>query len=308
MQMRPRRRCRCVKIVVAAIVLAPIASLPFGAWAEEALKNNRGLAFEAVYKADIVSNVSGGVRRATEYLGNLDLKLTVDAEKAFGWEGVTLFLHALNNHGGKPGENTGSAQGVTNIEAPTATKIFEAWGQKTLLDDKLSLRFGLYDLNSEFYHTETSELFLNDVYGTGKDLSQTGQNGPSIFPTTSLGFRVKSQPMDSLYVQAVVLDGVPGDPDNPKGTHIKFKNGDGALVALELGYRTGADNGKAEPTGKYAIGYWRYTANFDDLTDTDVAGDAVKRDNYGAYLLAEHKLFSEHAGSDQGLAAFARLA
>jgi len=42
-----------------------------------------------------MSNVRGGVRRGSRYLDNLDVTLVVDAERAFGWGGATLFAYGL---------------------------------------------------------------------------------------------------------------------------------------------------------------------------------------------------------------------
>ncbi|WP_169924142.1 carbohydrate porin [Sulfurifustis variabilis] len=256
-----------------------------------------------VYTADVLANVSGGVRRTAEYLGNVDLKSTVDADRLLGWQDTIFFVYLLNNHGGEPSEHAGAAQAVSNIEAPSTTKLFEAWVQKSLYQERLSFLAGLYDLNSEFYVTESSELFLNDSFGTGKDLNQTGRNGPSIFPTTSVGMRVKAEPMPSLYLQAVALDGVPGDPDNPRGTRIRFAEGDGALIVAEVGYLA---DGKSERSSKYALGTWRYTARFDDLLYVDSEGLPRQRTDRGVYFLAEHGMYREADAAEQGLDVFLR--
>ncbi|HWQ94591.1 MAG TPA: carbohydrate porin [Gammaproteobacteria bacterium] len=276
--------------------------------------------FDVGYKGDIIATTSGGNRRGTTYLDNLDLKLTVNAEGLWGWNGVTLFLHGLSNHGGKPNAHyAGTAQGIDNIEVTTNTsKLYQAWIQKSLLNDRVSLLAGLYDLNSEFYVTDTSAVFLHPSPGIGSEFAQTGQNGPSIFPTTSAAFRVKAQPTSDYYLQAAVFDGVPGDPNNPKGTHIQFNSGDGALLIVEAAYLRGdhsqaflsdrdRDNKTLEPFGKYAVGVWHYTAKFDDLLDTDDEGNPVRRGkNSGVYFLAEQSIYREADDSTQGVNAFAR--
>ena len=77
-------------------------------------------------------------------------------------------------------------------------KLYEAWFEQTLFDDRLSFKAGLYDLNTEFDVVETAGLFINSSHGIGPDFSQSGVNGPSIFPTTSLGIRVKAQAMQCV--------------------------------------------------------------------------------------------------------------
>jgi porin len=132
------------------------------------------------------------------------------------------------------------------------------------------------------------------------EVAQTGVNGPSIFPTSSFGFRATLQPTPMFYCQAALVDGVPGDPDNPHGTHVRFDQGDGALAIAESGLRP------AQEISKYAVGYWRYTPRFDDLVDTDSLGNPVRRVNRGAYFLAEQMVFREKDASAQGLALFFR--
>jgi len=102
---------------------------------------------------------------------------------------------------------------MDNIETPynaNTTKLYQAWIQQTFLDERLSVLAGLYDLNSEFYATESSGIFIQPAYGIGAEMAGTGQNGPSIFPTASFGIRAKAETA-GYYLQAVVLDGVPGD-------------------------------------------------------------------------------------------------
>jgi hypothetical protein len=45
------------------------------------------------------------VRRGSRYLDNLDVTLFVDAERAFGWYGATLFACGLYNNGIRFTEN-----------------------------------------------------------------------------------------------------------------------------------------------------------------------------------------------------------
>ena len=274
-----------------------------------------GLDWEIVYKSSALANVSGGLTAGTKYLGNLDVKLAVDGEKAWGWPGATALLYVLKNHGGKiNAAHVGSAQGVDNIEVATnTTKLYQAWLQQNLLDDRLSLLAGLYDLNSEFYVTSSSGPFLHPAFGIGSELAQTGQNGPSIFPTTSFAVRAAWRPAPGFYAQAAALDGVPGDPNNPYGTHVQFNKGDGALIVGELGWAPGEDEARPEPAekgeslSKLAVGLWRYTARFDDLQDIDADGNPTRRVNQGMYVLAQRALYQEAGDASQGLTAFLRF-
>lgn len=270
-----------------------------------------GYTLGILYRADVLSNVSGGIKRGTMALGNLDATVDLDLERLAGWSGVTAGVHAIWSHGSKPNTHlVGSTQGIDNIEVETNTaKIFQAWIEKQWLDDRFSARFGLYDLNSEFYVSHSSGIFLHPSPGIGSEMAQTGVNGPSVFPTASLALRLRYRPTEETYVQLAVLDGVPGDPDDPRGTHIRFDDGDGALRVVEVGYipsrAKNAGSLGLSSTDKYAVGVWSYTTRFEDLVDTDGMGDPLMRNNNrGFYVLAERTVHAADGGGH--VDAFAR--
>lgn len=236
------------------------------------------------YKLDFLHTTLSNADRRSTVLGNVDLKAGYTRSDAGSGNTTRLLGHLLNNHGGKPNNHIAAAQGIDNIEVATnTTKLFQAWVEQGFFGDRLRVLAGLLDLNAEFYATDSSALFLHPTFGTGAELAQTGKNGPSIFPTSSLALRARLA-QEPWYVQAAAFDGVPGDPDNPRGTHVRFRAGDGALLIVEAG-RSLADEGLP---GKLALGAWRYTVRADDVLDTDAQGNPVKRRDAGAYMLFDY--------------------
>jgi porin len=156
------------------------------------------------------------------------------------------------------------------------------------------------------------------------ELGQT--RGPSIFDNSALGLRARWLTEDrSTYVLGAVLDGRPGDPDNPKGTHIKLGNGDGIMSIAEIGIKpahgtawsespsansipvTAALPGAgsaADLVEKYAVGYWQYSARVDDLFGRDVDGTSTKRRSSGWYAFAERTLYRGSGGDWAGFIRF----
>ena len=262
-----------------------------------------GYDWEIGYKLDLVSKVSGSVNRGKLYaLDNLDIKLNIDGEQAFGWPDTRAQVYILGNHGGKPAlQNDRLPHGLDNIEVPQGydtIKLYQAWLEKEV--GAWSVKAGLYDLNSEFYVNDASALFIHPTYGIGAELAGTGRNGPSIFPVTSLAVRVKWQPDPAWLVQAALLDGVSGDPDNAKGTHIQLNSGDGALEIVEAGWLPGNES-------KVALGLWRYTARLDDLLDRDSSGNPVQRRSHGGYLIAEESLWRAQDHPERKMRGFFRI-
>ncbi len=283
---------------------------------------DKGLTFHAVYTGETFSNVSGGLRHGTVYLDNVDLILIIDAEKLLRWKDTTFFLCGLGNQGGNPSKNAGDAQAVSNIATFDTWKLYEAWIQKNLLDNQVSILMGLYDLNTEFDWLKSASLFINSSHGIDPTFSLSGENGPSIFPNTTIVARAKWKPVPWFYLQTVVLNGLAGDPENPKGTHIIFNRNNGILSVTEAAYlimpephaleykriRRLGRIAMPEYAGKIALGTWFYTAEFDDLTRVDNAGNPVQiHGNHGMYVLAEQTIYHEKDDPLQNLTLFVRF-
>jgi porin len=282
--------------------------------------NNRGIQLGIRYDGEIFTNTSGGLRRGTTYLGNLNLQLTLDAQRLVGWPGATVFLYGLGIHGGHPSSFVGDAQGVSNIEAPAKWKIEEGWIQQNLFDNRFSVLVGRYDLNSEFYRLQSASLFLNSSFGIGPEFSQSGQGGPSIFPNTSVGVRFGIKPTEEIVLRTAVLDGVP--VERPNGRREIFAKGDGALVVAEGAYLyrpLGSEQARTREfrigrnccgtyTGKLALGAWYYSAAFDDLIKMHPDGQPIRhRGSRGIYLLADGTVHQDVQNPDRQLTLFGQL-
>ncbi len=251
-----------------------------------------GIAIDMTYVADVVGNYRGGLRQRIEYLDRADLLLTVDTDALFGWRGGLFFADLMGTSGGDPSrQNIGDAQVASNIEAFNTIKLFEAWLQQDV-GRGVSFRVGLQDVNVEFDTNGTGALFLNSSHGIGVDFAQSGVNGPSIFPTTALGARAAWTFADGCAVRAIVLDGVAGDPNDPRGTQVILKRDDGVLGVAEVDLTIAGV--------RINTGYWRYSRPFPDVADP-----VARRGNQGFYALVEGRLFAE-PDPDQGLNAFVR--
>lgn len=260
--------------VIAALAVATIAAQ---AGAEESAERPPTWSLEATYTAEGWRLAGGDLRSHSAYLDNVDLIATVDGEALFGVSGLQLFVYALYDNGHALNDGIADTiQGISNIEAPRAFRMYEAWAQWQLAS-LVSLRAGLYDVNSEFDAIEGAGLFVNPSHGIGPDFSQSGLNGPSIFPVTSVGARVRVE-LERWHVQLAVLDAVPGDPARPNRTAVRWDSSEGLLYVGEVNHRTSGDV-------RFGIGYWRYSEAFDTF-----APDSEQRPraaNEGGYVFAE---------------------
>ena len=242
--------------------------------------------FEVTYTSELIGNARGGPpRRALSSTISTSCSRRI-SKRSTGWTGATLNLYGLYNNGKSIGDLAGDSQGVSNIETGVqAIRLYEAWIDQKF-GDIVSLRAGLYDLNSEFDALDASGLFIGSAHGIGADFGQSGQNGPSIFPSTSLAARIEVKPAKGWVVRAAVLDGVPGDPARPKRTAVRFDDGDGALLVGEVEAPVAG--------GRLLLGHWRYTAPFDTLDGDRGRGTA------GYYLRGEAPLIDAADGAIHG--------
>ena len=270
----------------------------------------KGINLDFTHRSDAVANLDGGIKRGSSWLGYTDARIRIDLDKLFGADGWVAYTQYHSELGGKPNEHyVGSFMGVNNIEVATNTAQFsQLWLEKNMFGDRLSVLAGLYALDSEFYVTDTSGIFLHPSMGIGTSIAQSGQNGPPIFPMTALSLRVKATSSDkATYLQAALLDGVPGNTRNPRGTHVRLDKGDGMLAIVEVGYQPSKRDDAPKGANKTAIGFWRYSTRFDDLLNVDASGNPVQRQSMGWYLLLERALSTEKNNQANGLNGFVRL-
>jgi porin len=256
-------------------------------------------AVSSSYTGEVWRQMSGGIAAGVRYLDNLDLTAILDGEQLLGLKGFDALARVLYSNGHVfSDELVGAAQGVSNIEASGAVRLYELWSEWRPGSADRSVRFGLYDLNSEFDSIETAALFLQPSQGIGADFAQSGANGPSVFPVTSLALRIEKS-FGGLSLRAAVLDGVPGAHGDPDRSGIALSKREGALLVGEMNYGFAAG-------ARVGAGHWQYTAAFDDLVATDAVGVPRQRhDNAGTYVLFESApIFAR--SSEQGLRLFMR--
>lgn len=270
------------------LMAAPmLAVLPSPALAQEeeprAETNGEGeeertsaFSLDLLYKADLVGVAAGGGTRGARFLDNIDLMAAVDLNRAAGWEGASAYVGVLSNAGARPNDIAGTLQGVNNIEvgSPDAV-LYQAWLQQRFAGDRGSILVGKYDLNSEFYANPSAAALIAPAFGIGSELAATGPNGPSIFPQTDLGIRLRLEDRRH-YVQAAVIRAPRGvaDEGGPRS----------ALFIAEAGLR-----GRTAIT----VGGWTYSDRQPRIVPPGVTLGPDTAASHGLYALVEQDLAGE---------------
>lgn len=253
-----------------------------------------GLDFGFAETIDVVSILSGPGDRRLRVLENTDVILDADLETLAGWASTRSHIYVLSNHGARPNEIVGSLEGFNNIEvARSGVRLFEAWIERDL--GKGSLLVGLFDLNSEFYVTESAGTLLSPPFGIGSELAGSGVNGPSIFPSSSLALRGQVAIGDrGQYLRAALVDADAASWGDPHGVDFSFHEG---LLGV-------AEAGLDKDGLKLALGGWAYTKAHDHLWATQPDGNRLAQKTWGVYALLDARLSSPEA--ERSLSAFVR--
>ena len=252
-------------------------------------------AVEASSITDVLGNVSGGLKRGARVLEKADITANYAGDD-HGLPGFSVFVGAqVTDATLFSAALVGDAQTVSNIDAPAGIRLSNAWVAKEF-NGRGGIKAGVLDLNTEFDVQATGALFLNSSFGIGADFSQSGGNGPSIFPTTGLGMVGWWMPGGHWQIKGGIFEGAPGDPAHPGRTSFSFSDDEGALLVAEA-------RNQITPNFTLGLGAWRYTSSFDaiDPMRGRLSG------NSGFYAIADGLLYADPAGENTGLSGWLRL-
>jgi porin len=225
-----------------------------------------------------VFDVPAGVDPGTAVLNKLQVSATLRAD-AFGLTGWSAHAQIIRFDGQSLSRRLGDIQTADNLEAPPATRLFEAylaklWGKE---NRSVAVRFGMIDLNSQFDSIDAASLMLNSSHGIGPDLSRSGRTGPSIYPVTAVGSTVTWVQSKAWTFRFGAFDGVAGSPSHPRAFFAeRLKPSDGLFLITQADWQLAKSS-------RIEAGAWAYTARQQGPSE-------LKRHDQGAYVSYEAPL------------------
>ena len=246
-----------------------------------------GIALAGTCIADLSRLSQGRNTRTDDFRSLLDVRLNVDARALFNLYGGAFSVD-FQNQNGRNGSSvlTGDVQGFDNADADGRTQISELWYQQLLANDKVRVKVGKVDANSEFALATNAVPFINGSIG----------HAPTIvamptYPDPAMGANVFVQPTRHLSASFGIYDGskAGGLDTGSYGPKNFFTGNGGYFMIAEVGGQWAFD-GDTLP-GRVAFGGWGSTAHFIEFDGQVQSGTG------GEYLVAEqtlwHKRFSQ---------------
>jgi porin len=269
-----------------------------------------GLCLDAEATADGFANVSGGVRNGAAAIAQVRVGLTADLDELLGLGGWTARLSGAGIYGRQPTPTrVGSLAPVSNIEALSTVRLYEAWLERSF-GDWGSVRFGQLAADSEFATLAAAETLVNGTFGWPVALAGALPSGGPAYPLATPGIRLNlGDPEAGTGARFGLFAGDPGgrygaetDPQRHNRHGTIFSSPGGIFSVAEAVTGAEAAEGSDGPRPwVLKLGGWYHNGGFDSvrfdqtgLSLADPASDGVPRrfsNNYGGYAIGEAVLW-----------------
>lgn len=272
---------------------------------------DEGVTLALNYTGEAAGNVSGGLRRASAYTGQVYMGADFDMDRIAGIGGGTLHFAVTNRHG----------KSLSNIAIGNNTSVQEVWGtqnthlailtwEQKLLDGRLDIEAGrsqanIHFLNSPFYcNFQTNSACGNPTF-VFKNSNFT------YFPASSwmIHARANFTPQWFLHVGAYEVNPDRKQADD-NGFSFSTRNATGVVVPWEAGYAD--DAGRTRLPGHYILGGWFDRGDYADPLRDENGGIAILtgrspatlHGRSGLYFRFDQMLTRPDPRSKRGLALF----
>lgn len=281
-----------------------------------AFLDSKGIDYSFTYIGEVLDNSSGGVKRGATYDGRLDGQLDIDLEKLAGLKGAALHANFYQIHGrGLSGNNLLDLFTVSNLEAYPSTKLYEAWFEQKFAGDKVAVRAGQIGADTEFFVSQTANVFFNPTYGAPAILANDLPSGGPTYPLATPAVRLKLTPIANVTLLAALFNGDSAGPFRPgvnnpdpqirdvSGTLFRIEDPPLLITEAALAYNQEKNAGGLPGTVK--VGYLHH---FGDFAAAGLPGSfgVTYRGDDSVYGLVDQTVYRVPGTDDQGASVFLR--
>ncbi|MBB2165838.1 carbohydrate porin [Gluconacetobacter sp. 1b LMG 1731] len=273
---------------------------------------------------------AGGLHPGPTYDGMTAMTVMFDTQRGFGWPNGLLNVSALQIRGRSlTSERLGAVNAVSGYDVGRSTRLFELWYGQGFFANRLDVRVGSIDLDTEFLVSQNASFFLNSSFGWPLSTSSNLYSGGPSWPFSALGVRAKWAPIAPLVLMGAVTDDNPTrgpfysneapTQRDPSGT--AFSTSGGTLFIGEAQFSADlalwiAGKGAPSLPGTWKLGGLYDTGRFPDqrydshgglLASPDSTGQPLyHHDNWMMYVVADQMIWRAVPGSSKTISLFMR--
>ena len=255
----------------------------------------RGITFAGSLTVDSSREFTGGGEPGSDTIRYLlDIRGSFDLDKLAGIPGASASVDFQQQDGPNGSQRLGDIQRYDNIDADGRTQISEAWYQQYLFNQKVRVKVGKVDANTEFALPDRTASFINSSFA----YSPTILNMPT-YPDPAMSLNVFVYPASWLYLGYGIYDGAMAEGIST-GDHSPktLWQGPGDFFQIgEAGVRW--QFGGEKLSGHFALGGYFENASVATFSGARQHGAA------GGYLVLEQQFIkTSRAGQDDGRGLF----
>jgi porin len=275
---------------------------------------NYGIYLQARDLSEVLSNVSGGVKRGTSFEGYTAFGFDLDMNRIAGIPGGSIHFQLDDLQGQSFNSYSGSAFANNRIFAGNgpAFRLQEFSYEQSLFNGDVNLRLGRIPAYTQFDGSELYCTFLTSLCRT--PAGYTFNRGYPPYLASSWAAVAQIRVAGPFYTNFAVYENEPilsttnhgGFPGPDWG----LNNSNGATIPVQFGYRTTVQN-DAYPRAFAVGGFYNTGSNADPLLNTAgqnriLFGGAPGTDVSASevYILGQQMVYRPDMSSDRGLTLF----
>ena len=283
-----------------------------GDWGGERTKLiEQGIDIKADYVGEMGANLHGGYDddKTGRYSDQFGLGVALDLQKLWGWDNTQAKIQLTNRNGynisndrvGDPRAGTlSSSQEVYG--RGHMVRLTQLWIQHQFFDNKLDVKAGYFGEGEDF---NTFPCDFQNLAFCGSQVGNWATNIWYNWPVSQAAIRVKYNINDELYAQIGAYNQNPSQLEHGNGFKLSGSGTKGTVLPVELVWSPKVNS----LTGEYRVGYYKSTADADDVRedvngfDAATTGDDYKSHSskHGYWFVAQQQLTSHNGDATRGL-------
>jgi porin len=231
-------------------------------------------------------NFQGGITTGNTAASTFDFNISLDTEKLVGSAGGKFYADLEDHAGPDPSVNlVGDLEKFTKLNWTPFLQVAEIWYEQKLFGDKLRLKIGKVDANSEFSVIDNGLPFLS----SSTQVTPTFLNFPT-FPDPLPSVNLFFTPIDEFYASFGVYDANRHDRflDFSGAPYTAQPTQGGVLFIGETGLKW-AHLADWQADGNLRLGFWGDNGTFPKLDGGE------KQGTHGFYAIADQTLWKPAA-------------
>jgi len=261
------------------------------------------------YIAEVAGNVTGGIKKASSYAGQVGFEADIDFEKMAGLRGLSFHTVLVNRQGTNVGtafgDNLNQVQEIYGAGGNTVVHLVYAYLEQSFAKGRVDIAVGRMPLLNDFAASPLNCNFMNNSL-CGNPKSLPGNDvGISSYPDAAWGVRFRLRPTVGTYVQLgayEVNQGIYTYPNFRSGFKFSSSQDTGAIFPVEVAYepQVGAD----KLPGHYKLGFAYDTTTYPKFYNSvpailnGVRGSGNKMEQWA---LADQMIVRNGPGSTDGI-------